>query len=84
MTTPIATLGTPTTHGGIVTSASAGVIVDGRAAARVGDAVSCPVHGPGVITNGGLGTIGGRPVARHGSGTTCGATLVVTGGGPTV
>ncbi|WP_159834324.1 PAAR domain-containing protein [Burkholderia sp. 8Y] len=79
----IATLGTPTTHGGAVTSASS-VTVRGRLAARVGDSVTCPLHGPGVITDGGLGTIEGRPIARHGSGTTCGATLVVTDGGPTV
>ncbi|WP_159836766.1 PAAR domain-containing protein [Burkholderia sp. 8Y] len=79
----IATLGTPTTHAGLVTSASS-VTVNGRVAARVGDSVSCPLHGPGIITDGGLCTIEGRPIARHGSGTTCGATLVVTDGGPTV
>ncbi|WP_081085748.1 PAAR domain-containing protein [Burkholderia cepacia] len=84
MPAPIATIGTSTTHGGEVTSADAGVIVDGRPVACVGDTVSCPLHGPGVITNGGFGTVSGRRIARHGSSTSCGATLVVTGGGPTV
>ncbi|ALL70757.1 hypothetical protein K788_0004275 (plasmid) [Paraburkholderia caribensis MBA4] len=37
-----------------------------------------------MITDGGLGSIDGRKIARHGSGTSCGATLVVAGGGPTV
>ncbi|WP_213226843.1 PAAR domain-containing protein [Caballeronia sp. NK8] len=84
MTTPIATLGTPTTHGGMVTTASSNLVIDGRPAARVGDTVTCPLHGPGVITGGGLGAIEGRNIAHHGSSTTCGATLIVAGGGPTV
>jgi uncharacterized Zn-binding protein involved in type VI secretion len=84
MQTPIATKGTPTTHGGIVTSASSGVIVSGRPAACVGDTITCPVHGPGVITDGGASTMDGRNIAHHGSGTSCGATLVVAAGGPTV
>ncbi|WP_254210845.1 PAAR domain-containing protein [Burkholderia multivorans] len=53
-------------------------------AACVGDAVSCPLHGAGVITHGGVGTINGRQIAHHGSGTSCGATLVVSDDGPTV
>ncbi|EEE01914.1 PAAR repeat-containing protein [Burkholderia multivorans CGD1] len=46
--------------------------------------MSCPLHGAGVITNGGVGTINGRQIAHHGSGTSCGATLVVSDDGPTV
>lgn len=84
MQTPVATLGTPTTHGGEVTSASAGVVIDGRPAACVGDAISCPLHGPGTITDGSFGTINGRQIAHHGSGTSCGATLVVESSGPTM
>ncbi|WP_224039080.1 PAAR domain-containing protein [Paraburkholderia unamae] len=82
--TPAATLGTPTTHGGAVSTAAPCVTIGGIPAARVGDMVTCPEHGPAVITNGGLGTIDGRNIAHHGSGTSCGATLVVAGGGPTV
>lgn len=84
MPTPIATLGTPTTHGGEVTSANPDVVIDGRLAACVGDSISCPLCGPGTITDGGFGTINGRQVARHGSGTSCGATLVVSDAGPSV
>ncbi|MDQ2151062.1 PAAR domain-containing protein [Alcaligenaceae bacterium C4P045] len=80
--TPIATLGTPTTHGGVVTTASSSLIIDGRQVARIGDEISCPDHGPGVITSGGLSAIDGRQVAHHGSTTSCGATLVVPNGGP--
>jgi uncharacterized Zn-binding protein involved in type VI secretion len=78
MQTPAATLGTPTTHGGAVSTAAACVTIGGIPAARIGDRVTCPMHGPG------LGTIDGRQVAHHGSSTSCGATLVVAGGGPTV
>jgi uncharacterized Zn-binding protein involved in type VI secretion len=84
MQTPAATLGTPTTHGGAVSTAAACVTIGGIPAARIGDRVICPMHGPAVITSGGLGTIDGRQVAHHGSSTSCGATLVVAGGGPTV
>ncbi|WP_082624951.1 PAAR domain-containing protein [Paraburkholderia caribensis] len=84
MPSPVATLGTVTTHGGIVTSASSGVTIDGRPVACVGDTVTCPLHGTGVIIEGSLGTINGRPLAHHGSGTTCGATLIMAVGGPTV
>ncbi|MBR8309406.1 PAAR domain-containing protein [Burkholderia cenocepacia] len=80
----VATLGTLTTHGGEVTLASAGVAINGRLAACVGDSISCPLHGPGVITNGGFGTINGRQIAHHGSGTSCDATLMVSGSAPTV
>lgn len=80
----VATLGTLTTHGGEVTSASAGVAINGRPAACVGDSVSCPLHGPGVITKGGFGTVNGRQIAHHGSDTSCGGTLIVSDGGPTV
>ncbi|WP_091996334.1 PAAR domain-containing protein [Paraburkholderia lycopersici] len=84
MTTPIATLGTATTHGGAVVSCAAGAMIDGRLAACVGDQTACPTHGPGVITSGSMPTINGRQVAHHGSGTSCGATLIVPGAGPTV
>ncbi|MBN3812363.1 PAAR domain-containing protein [Paraburkholderia sp. Ac-20347] len=84
MTTPAATLGTSTTHGGAVVTAARCVTIGGIPAARVGDMVTCPMRGPAVITSGGLGTIDGCRIAHHGSSTSCGATPVVTGGGPTV
>ncbi|MDR5818667.1 MULTISPECIES: PAAR domain-containing protein [unclassified Caballeronia] len=82
--TPIATLGTPTTHGGMVTSATSGLIVSTRPVARLGDSVSCPLHGPGVIIDGAHSVVDGRPLARHGSSTSCGASLIVTSSGPSV
>lgn len=82
--TAVAPLGTRTTHGGIVTTATSGLTIDGRPVARVGDEVQCPEHGKTVIIDGGLASIGGRNVAHHGSQTSCGATLVVGAeGGPT-
>ncbi|WP_084459032.1 PAAR domain-containing protein [Advenella mimigardefordensis] len=82
--TPVATLGSPTSHGGEVTTATAAFTIDGRKVARVGDKISCPEHGTGFITDGGFATIDGRHIAHHGSSTSCGATLIVSGGGPTV
>lgn len=41
-------LGDPTSHGGIVLTASSTTIVDGRAVALVGDLVSCPIPGHGI------------------------------------
>ncbi|SDE29895.1 PAAR domain-containing protein [Paraburkholderia lycopersici] len=84
MPNPIATLGTPTTHGGVVVSCAPGAMIDGRLAACVGDQTVCPMQGPGVITSGSMPTINGRQVAHHGSSTSCGATLIVPGAGPTV
>ncbi|MBN3812360.1 PAAR domain-containing protein [Paraburkholderia sp. Ac-20347] len=84
MSASAATLGTPTTHGGAVATAATCVTIGGIPAARVGDMVTCPLHGLVVITSGGLGTIDGRNIAHHGSSTSCSATLIVSAGGPTV
>ncbi|MBN3813981.1 PAAR domain-containing protein [Paraburkholderia sp. Ac-20347] len=84
MQSPAATLGALTTHGGAVVTTVPCVTIGGIPAARVGDMMTCPMHGPAVITRGGMGTIDGRRIAHHGSSTSCGATLVVAGGGPTV
>lgn len=81
---PIATLGTPTSHGGEVVTATAAFSIEGRKVARVGDKITCPEHGDGYITDGGHAAIEGRNIARHGSETSCGATLIVSGSGPTV
>lgn len=43
--------------------------------ARLGDKHICPAHGPNVIVEGGVATINGRPVARVGDKTACGATI---------
>lgn len=43
--------------------------------ARVGDKHVCPIHGPNVIVSGGTGKVDGRPVARLGDKTACGALI---------
>lgn len=72
----------PTSHGGKVASVSASrFIVGGRAVARVGDACTCPIHGPGEIIEGSAHhAIGGVRVAYDGHKTSCGATLISTAG----
>lgn len=41
-------LGDPTTHGGVVITATSSSMVEGRPVALVGDLVSCPQKGHGV------------------------------------
>ena len=45
--------------------------------ARLGDDHVCPLHGPNKIVTGGKSLIDGKPVARLGDSTACGATIVV-------
>jgi hypothetical protein len=45
----------------------------------VGDKITCPRHGDGTITSGDPSMlVDGKPVARHGDKTSCGATLIAT------
>lgn len=44
--------------------------------ARLGDPHACPIHGPNVITSGGIGIVDGKPVARIGDSCACGASIV--------
>lgn len=73
-------LGDKTSHGGVVISASESTDSNGKGIARVGDKVTCPKKGHGSVTTiaGGDPTaiIDGRPAARHGDLTACGATLI--------
>lgn len=73
-------LNDPTSHGGKVTKVGAThFTVGGVAVACVGDACTCPIHGPGTIVEGEANhTIGGIAVAYDGHKTSCGATLVST------
>ena len=49
----------------------------GIAIARLGDKVSCPKHGNGTIASGDQTMIvDGKPAARNGDKTSCGATLI--------
>ncbi|MGH1453239.1 MAG: PAAR domain-containing protein [Paracoccaceae bacterium] len=45
--------------------------------ARLGDKHVCPWHGPNAIVEGGSALIDGRPVARVGDKTACGAVITV-------
>jgi len=50
---------------------------NGRPAARVGDTVSCPLHGTVEIVSGSPNTChNGQPAARIGDKTSCGATII--------
>jgi uncharacterized Zn-binding protein involved in type VI secretion len=77
MTRPICREGDATTHGGRVTQVSGNFPVNGKRAARIGDWVSCPKHGPNQIVAGGGATLeGGLVVALHGSRSVCGSTVI--------
>ena len=74
-------LGDPTTHGGTVVSASPTVIINGKPVARLGDSVTCPLPGHGVVTiieGDPNWLVDGRPVALEGHKTSCGAALIST------
>ena len=81
MAGPVIRLGDQTSHGGTVLEASGASDSGGIGIARVGDKVSCPLPGHGVcpIVSGDPGlVIDGKPVARHGDLTACGATLIAS------
>jgi uncharacterized Zn-binding protein involved in type VI secretion len=72
-------LGDKTSHGGTVVEASAETFVGNVGVARVGDMVSCPRQGHGtcaIVTGDPTMMIDGKPVARHGDKTACGAELI--------
>ena len=75
---PAATFGDNTTHGGTIMAGCFTVIINGFAAARVGDFHTCPmvtgivphVGGP-IIMGSPTVLIGGMPAARMGDQATC-------------
>ena len=72
-------LGGKTSHGGTVVEASSETSVGGIRVARVGDMVSCPQRGHGtnaIVTGDITMMIDGKPAARSGDKTACGATLI--------
>lgn len=73
-------IGDDTDHGGKVLTASSTMYFDGRAVARKGDQVFCPLHtdiSPNVIEEGDASfTDDGAPIARHGHLVTCGCCLI--------
>lgn len=74
-------LGDPTTHGGVVVSATEHLQMFDKPVARLGDKVTCPIPGHGVCTiveGDPLWSIDGIPVALEGHKTSCGASLILT------
>ncbi|AQR68823.1 MULTISPECIES: PAAR domain-containing protein [Janthinobacterium] len=81
MAGPVIRLGDKTSHGGTVLEASAVSDSGGIGMARVGDKVACPLPGHGVcpiVSGDSSFIVDGKPVARHGDKTSCGALLIAS------
>lgn len=77
MSGPLIRLGDKTSHGGTVIEASFHSDVAGVGIARLGDKTVCPTHGSAPIISGDSTLIvDGKPAARNGDKTACGATLI--------
>jgi uncharacterized Zn-binding protein involved in type VI secretion len=71
--------GDATSHGGKILTGSDRIKVNGRRAARVGDKVSCPIHGDNEIVKGSDRMKDGTtPLSRDGDHTRCGAVLIAS------
>ncbi|WP_293935430.1 PAAR domain-containing protein [Iodobacter sp.] len=71
-------IGDKTSHGGVVVSGAAHRNMFGKAVAREGDMVSCPIPGHGscpIIEGDPSWNVDGKPVALEGHKTACGAVL---------
>ncbi|CAJ0890689.1 PAAR domain-containing protein [Ralstonia flatus] len=77
MSAPIITVGDVGAHGSVVTTGSPTSKIRGRPIARLGDLVTCPIHGVNRIVNvSGSAKVGGEVMARAGDGTECGDILI--------
>ena len=77
--------GDATSHGGKILTGSDRIKVKGRRAARIGDKVSCPIHGENEITEGSTSMKdGSTPISRDGDHTQCGAWLIASSDGARV
>lgn len=79
MAAPLIVIGDKTSHGGTVIEASGFTSTGETAIARVCDKVSCPKKGHGVcpiVTGDPTLIIDGKPAARAGDTTACGAVLI--------
>jgi uncharacterized Zn-binding protein involved in type VI secretion len=71
--------GDATSHGGKILTGADRIKVKGRRAARVGDKVSCPIHGDNEIVEGSDRMKDGTtPLSRDGDRTRCGAVLIAS------
>lgn len=71
-------LGDITDHGGHVITASSTHVQGGRPVARVGDTVTCPLHGDNAIQGRSPVLIDGQPMAFEGMTTACGSHLIAS------
>ena len=77
MSGPVIRVGDKTSHGGEVVEGAPHSDSGGIPIARLGDKITCPLHGSGTIASGDLSMIvDGKPAARNGDTTSCGATLI--------
>lgn len=77
--------GDATSHGGKILTGSDRIKVKGRRAARVGDKVSCPIHGDNEIAEGSSRMKDGTtPLSRDGDHTRCGAEIIASTAGARV
>jgi len=77
MPNPIARLGDSSDHGGAISTSASRTKVEGILVARVGDILSCPIHGPNPIVTGSPEfEVEGQKVARTSSVTQCGAVII--------
>ena len=79
MAGPFIILGDKLSHGGSVVEASPHSDSGGIGIARVGDKAQCSKHGSVTIATGDATMlVDGKPAARHGDKTSCGATLIAS------
>ncbi|MGW8391177.1 PAAR domain-containing protein [Pseudoduganella sp. HUAS MS19] len=77
MSLKIITVGDKTSHGGKVISGSPEHDIEGKAIARLGDEVDCPLHGVNqIVTAHKTLMAGDKPVAVEGCETECGCKLI--------
>ncbi|WP_332877879.1 PAAR domain-containing protein [Massilia sp. S19_KUP03_FR1] len=79
MSGPLIRLGDKTSHGGVVIEASPHSDIGGIGIARMGDKTVCPIKGHGstpIISGDSTLIVDGKPAARAGDKTACGATLI--------
>jgi uncharacterized Zn-binding protein involved in type VI secretion len=73
---PIARLGDPGSHGGVIVTAAQRTICEGMLVARVTNIYACPIHGSNPIVTGSSVIVEAEACARTGSLTACGATII--------
>jgi uncharacterized Zn-binding protein involved in type VI secretion len=77
--------GDATSHGGKILTGSDRIKVKGRRAARIGDKVSCPIHGDNeIVERSSRMKDGTTPLSRDGDHTQCGAFFIASSNGAQV